>query len=87
MERVRIDISQDLDGDAVVHACFDLSPEELAAAAHAVAATAWAAAASSSGLRSKQACTTGSPSRSCEMSMRTRSMYLRSPYRRFVEVV
>jgi hypothetical protein len=39
MEHVRIDISQDLDGDAVVHACFDLSPEELAAAAHAVAAT------------------------------------------------
>jgi hypothetical protein len=39
MERVRIDISQDLDGDAVVHACFDLSPEQLAAAAHAVAAT------------------------------------------------
>jgi hypothetical protein len=39
MERAHIDISQDLDGDAVVHACFDLSPEELAAAAHAVAAT------------------------------------------------
>jgi hypothetical protein len=39
MERVRIDISQDLDGDPVVHACFDLSPDELAAAAHAVAAT------------------------------------------------
>jgi hypothetical protein len=40
MERAHIDISQDLDGDAVVHACFDLSPDELAAAAHAVAATA-----------------------------------------------
>jgi hypothetical protein len=39
MEHARIDISQDLDGEAVVHACFDLSPEELAAAAHAVAAT------------------------------------------------
>ena len=39
MEHARIDISQDLDGDAVVHGCFDLSPEELAAAAHAVAAT------------------------------------------------
>ena len=39
MEHARIDISKDLDGDAVVHACFDLSPEELAAAAHAVAAT------------------------------------------------
>jgi hypothetical protein len=40
MERARIDISQDLDGDAVVHACFDLGREELAAAARAVAATA-----------------------------------------------
>ncbi len=39
MEHARIDISQDLDGDAVVHACFDLSPDQLAAAAHAVAAT------------------------------------------------
>jgi len=39
MEHVRIDISQDLDGDAVVHALFDLSPDEIAAAAHAVAAT------------------------------------------------
>jgi hypothetical protein len=39
MERAHIDISQDLDGDTVVHACFDLTPEELAAAAHAVAAT------------------------------------------------
>jgi peptidoglycan/xylan/chitin deacetylase (PgdA/CDA1 family) len=39
VEHVRIDISQDLDGDAVVHACFDLSPDEIAAAAHAVAAT------------------------------------------------
>jgi peptidoglycan/xylan/chitin deacetylase (PgdA/CDA1 family) len=39
MEHVRIDISQDLDGDAVVHACFDLSTDEIAAAAHAVAAT------------------------------------------------
>jgi hypothetical protein len=38
MERVRIDISQDLDGDDVVHACFDLSPDELTAASHAVAA-------------------------------------------------
>jgi hypothetical protein len=40
MEHARIDISQDLDGDAVVHACFDLSTDELAAAAHAVQATA-----------------------------------------------
>jgi hypothetical protein len=36
MERARIDISEDLDGDAVVHACFDLSGDELAATAHAV---------------------------------------------------
>jgi hypothetical protein len=40
MERARIDISQDLDGNPVVYACFDLAPEQLAAAAHAVAATA-----------------------------------------------
>jgi sirohydrochlorin ferrochelatase len=40
MERVRIDISQDLDGEAVVHACFDLSQDQIAASAHAVAATA-----------------------------------------------
>ena len=39
MDHARIDISQDLDGDAVVHACFDLSPDELRAAAHAVQAT------------------------------------------------
>ena len=40
MERARIDISQDLDGHPVVYACFDLAPEQIAAAAHAVAATA-----------------------------------------------
>jgi hypothetical protein len=40
MEHARLDISQDLDGDAVVHACFDLSPDELTAAAHAVQAMA-----------------------------------------------
>jgi peptidoglycan/xylan/chitin deacetylase (PgdA/CDA1 family) len=40
MERARIDISQDLDGNPVVFACFDLAPEQMAAAAHAVAATA-----------------------------------------------
>jgi len=39
MERARVDISQDLDGNAVVYACFDLAPEQIAAAAHAVAAT------------------------------------------------
>jgi hypothetical protein len=40
MERARIDISQDLDGNPVVYACFDLAPEQIAAAAHGVAATA-----------------------------------------------
>jgi hypothetical protein len=40
MERARIDISQDLDGHPVVFACFDLAPDQIAAAAHAVAATA-----------------------------------------------
>jgi hypothetical protein len=40
MERARVDISQDLDGHPVVFACFDLAPEQIAAAAHAVAATA-----------------------------------------------
>jgi hypothetical protein len=40
MENARIDISQDLEGDAVVHACFDLAEQEIAAAAHAVAASA-----------------------------------------------
>ena len=40
MERARVDISDDLDGHPVVHAVFDLAPEQIAAAAHAVAATA-----------------------------------------------
>ena len=40
MEHARIDVSQDLDGHPVVYACFDLAPEQIAAAAHAVAATA-----------------------------------------------
>jgi hypothetical protein len=40
MEHARVDISQDLDGHPVVYACFDLAPEQIAAAAHAVAATA-----------------------------------------------
>jgi hypothetical protein len=40
MEHVRVDISEDLDGHPVVHAVFDLAPEQIAAAAHAVAATA-----------------------------------------------
>ena len=40
MHRAHIDISRDLDGDPVVLACFDLRKDEIAAAAHAVAATA-----------------------------------------------
>jgi hypothetical protein len=40
MRRSRIDISQGLDGEPVVLACFDLGEEEIAACAHAVAATA-----------------------------------------------
>jgi hypothetical protein len=40
MHRARIDISHDFDGEPVVHACFDLSHEEIAASAHALAATA-----------------------------------------------
>jgi hypothetical protein len=38
MEHARIDISQDLDGDTVVVACFDLTEKEIAASTHAVAA-------------------------------------------------
>jgi hypothetical protein len=38
MQNARIDISQNLEGEAVVFACFDLRQEEVAAAAHAVAA-------------------------------------------------
>jgi hypothetical protein len=40
MQHARIDITQDLDGEPVVHACFDLAAEEMAAAAHAVRAVA-----------------------------------------------
>jgi hypothetical protein len=36
----RIDISQGLDGEPVVLACFDLGEEQIAASSHAVAATA-----------------------------------------------
>jgi hypothetical protein len=39
MHNAHIDISQGLDGEAVVLACFDLSEEQVAASAHAVAAT------------------------------------------------
>jgi hypothetical protein len=35
----RIDISQGLDGEPVVFACFDLDQDEIAGSAHAVAAT------------------------------------------------
>jgi hypothetical protein len=38
MVRGRIDISRDLDGDVVVHACIDLADEEVRASAHAVRA-------------------------------------------------
>jgi hypothetical protein len=40
MERQHIDITRDLDGEAVVHACFDLREDEIRASAHAVAASA-----------------------------------------------
>jgi hypothetical protein len=40
MERQHVDITRDLDGEAVVHACFDLREEEIRASAHAVAASA-----------------------------------------------
>jgi hypothetical protein len=40
MPRPRIDISQGLDGELVVLACFDLVEEQIAASSHAVAATA-----------------------------------------------
>src|SRR5258706_16304182 len=36
----RIDISQDLEGEPVVLACFDLGEDDLAASSHAVATTA-----------------------------------------------
>lgn len=39
MFQARIDLSQDLDGDAVVFACLDLAERELAGSAHALAAT------------------------------------------------
>lgn len=39
MLHARIDVSQDLDGEPVVFACFDLGEAEIAACAHAVAAT------------------------------------------------
>lgn len=39
MERQHIDHTQDLDGEPVVHAVFDLHEDEIAASAHAVAAS------------------------------------------------
>src|SRR3954467_281659 len=38
MNHARLDITQGLDGEAVVLACFDLGEEEIAASAHAVRA-------------------------------------------------
>jgi hypothetical protein len=40
MERLRIDTSQDQDGEPIVVACFDLTEQEVAASTHAIAATA-----------------------------------------------
>jgi hypothetical protein len=40
VERAQIDISPGLDGQPVVHACFDLRAEETAASAHAIASVA-----------------------------------------------
>ena len=40
MLKARIDLSEDLDGQPVVFACLDLGDAEIAASAHAVAATA-----------------------------------------------
>src|SRR5918997_4373478 len=40
MVNARIEISHDLEGEAVVLACFDLGEEQIAAASHAVAAMA-----------------------------------------------
>lgn len=39
MERQHVDITRDLEGEPVVHAIFDLREEEIAASAHAVAAS------------------------------------------------
>ena len=39
MERQHVDITHDLEGEPVVHAIFDLRAEEIAASAHAVAAS------------------------------------------------
>jgi hypothetical protein len=40
VQHPRIDITQDLEGEAVVHACFDVGEAEVAACAHAVSAIA-----------------------------------------------
>jgi hypothetical protein len=40
MDRQHVDITRDLEGEPVVHACFDLSEGEIGASAHAVARSA-----------------------------------------------
>lgn len=40
MQRAHVDITRDLDGEPVVHACFDLAAEQVSAAAHAIRAVA-----------------------------------------------
>ena len=40
MQHAHVDISQGLDGEPVVFACFDLSEEQIAASAHAIAVAA-----------------------------------------------
>jgi hypothetical protein len=39
MDRQHVDITQDLEGESVVHAVFDLREDEIAASAHAVTAS------------------------------------------------
>ena len=39
MHNAHVDISQDLDGEPVVFACFDLNEEQIAASTHAIAVT------------------------------------------------
>ena len=40
MERQHVDITRDLEGEPVVHACFDLSAEQITASAHAISRSA-----------------------------------------------
>ena len=39
MHNAHVDISQGLDGEPVVFACFDLNEEQIAASTHAIAVT------------------------------------------------